>query len=171
MAEAGCVVTRGVAVVGWGLTVTVQVAFTVLPATEAVITAVPGATALTTPVVALTVATADLLVDQVIVLFVAFVGLTVAVSVKLVPTMADFVVALRVTLFTATVAATTVIESCLEVLPAEFVATTEKLYVPAVVGVPAMMPLAESLSPPGRGLPALSDQVMGVSPVATRVWE
>ena len=55
-------------------------------------------------------------------------------------------------------------------LPAEFVALTEKLDVPAVVGVPLITPLAVfKLKPTGR-LPLAKDQVIGVVPVAARVW-
>ena len=54
-------------------------------------------------------------------------------------------------------------------LPAELVAQTEKLDVPAVVGVPVIVPLAVfKFSPVGR-LPLNIAHVIGVVPVAVRV--
>jgi hypothetical protein len=55
------------------------------------------------------------------------------------------------------------------VLPAELVACTVKLKVPGIVGFPDITPALERLSPAGR-LPDDMLQVMGVVPVAARVW-
>ena len=54
--------------------------------------------------------------------------------------------------------------------PALFVALTVKLNVPAVVGVPVIAPLIPfKLKPAGR-LPLAILHVIGVVPVAVRVW-
>jgi len=56
--------------------------------------------------------------------------------------------------------------STLVTLPAEFVALTVKLDVPAVVGVPVIAPVvAFKFKPVGR-LPAVTAHVIGVVPVA-----
>jgi len=57
----------------------------------------------------------------------------------------------------------------LVVFPAELVALTVKLYVPAAVGVPVIAPVVPfKLKPTGR-LPLFIDQVIGVVPVALNV--
>ena len=54
--------------------------------------------------------------------------------------------------------------------PAVFEAVTEKVKLPVVLGVPEMTPvLVFNVSPPGR-LPDVTAQVIGVVPVAVRVW-
>jgi len=50
-----------------------------------------------------------------------------------------------------------------------FTALTVKLNVPAAVGVPEITPPLERLKPPGR-VPLAMLHVMGVSPLAVRVW-
>ena len=70
-------------------------------------------------------------------------------------------------MFGGTVWATIVMLSDLLSVPVVLVAVTVKLNVPAVVGVPEITPELERLSPDG-GLP---DHVIGVVPVAVRVWE
>lgn len=50
-----------------------------------------------------------------------------------------------------------------------FAALTVKLNVPSVDGIPEMMPLVERAKPPGR-LPLSRLHVIGIEPVAARVW-
>jgi len=60
--------------------------------------------------------------------------------------------------------------SALVAFPALFVALTVKLNVVAVVGVPVIAPVdVFKLRPPGR-LPLAIAHVIGVVPVAARVW-
>jgi hypothetical protein len=66
-------------------------------------------------------------------------------------------------------AMSTIILKVLVVLPTEFAALTEKLYVPANDGVPDNTPvLPFKLKPLGR-LPAEINQVIGVDPLALSV--
>ena len=65
--------------------------------------------------------------------------------------------------------ATTVIESAFVTDPAEFSAFTVKLAVPAVVGVPVIVPFVFRVSPAGS-VPLETLHVMGVVPVAASVW-
>jgi len=53
--------------------------------------------------------------------------------------------------------------------PAEFVALTEKLNVPIVVGVPVISPVVSFKIKPAGSVRLEIDQVMGVEPVAARV--
>jgi hypothetical protein len=88
-------------VFGTGLTVTWHVAVFPPSAVFTVIVALPTAFPVTTPL-ELTVATAVLLLVHVTVLFVAFVGITVAVSVSVAPTLSDKPVLFRFTPVTGT---------------------------------------------------------------------
>jgi len=54
--------------------------------------------------------------------------------------------------------------------PAEFVALTVKLNVPIVVGVPEITPVASFKLRPAGSARLEIDQVIGVEPVAARVW-
>ena len=87
------------------VTVTAQLATFAPSCVVAVIVALPAATELTKPV-ALTVATAPLLVVHVTVLLVAFVGETVAVNCEVAGVLIDNVVDDKLTLVTATVEGT-----------------------------------------------------------------
>jgi hypothetical protein len=87
-------------------TVTAQVAFLFPSDVVTVIVAVPADTAVTVP--SSTVATLELLVVQLTVLFVALLGLTVSVRVSDPPAVKERLVLLRLTLVTGTAAATTV---------------------------------------------------------------
>jgi len=53
--------------------------------------------------------------------------------------------------------------------PAEFVALTEKLNVPIVVGVPEISPVVSFKLRPAGSVRLEIDQVMGVEPIAARV--
>jgi len=53
--------------------------------------------------------------------------------------------------------------------PAEFVALTVKLYVPIVVGVPEITPVASFKIRPAGNVRLEIDQVIGVEPVAASV--
>jgi copper chaperone CopZ len=113
-------------------TVAAQVAVFPPSAVVTVIVAVPAATGVTTP--ALTVATAVLLDDQVTFVFVAFEGLTVAVSVPVAPpTVNESVVGLKATPVTATACVPTVTAQ-VAVLPPSTVVTVI-VAVPAATGV------------------------------------
>ncbi len=89
------------------VTVIVQVAVNPPSSVVAVTTAVPAATAVTTPVW-LTVATASLLLLHAIFLFVALAGATIAVSCAVFPSTIPSVVLLRETPVTGTTASVTV---------------------------------------------------------------
>jgi hypothetical protein len=54
-------------------------------------------------------------------------------------------------------------------LPAPLLASTEKLYVPAVVGVPEIVPLLSRFKPAGNA-PLSKLHVIGVSPLALSDW-
>ena len=54
--------------------------------------------------------------------------------------------------------------------PAAFVALTEKLNVPAVVGVPVINPVVSFKLRPAGSMRLDIDQVIGVVPVAASVW-
>ena len=54
--------------------------------------------------------------------------------------------------------------------PAEFVALTEKLNVPIVVGVPEMTPVVSFKLRPAGSVRLEIDQVIGIEPVASSVW-
>ena len=54
--------------------------------------------------------------------------------------------------------------------PAEFVALTVKLNVPAVVGVPEINPVVSFKLRPAGSVRLEIDQVIGVVPVAASVW-
>ena len=54
--------------------------------------------------------------------------------------------------------------------PAEFVALTEKVNVPIVVGVPEITPVVSFKIRPAGSVRLEIDQVRGVVPVAARVW-
>jgi len=58
----------------------------------------------------------------------------------------------------------------LVLFPAEFVALTEKLNVPAADGVPDIIPVATFKLKSVGSLPLDIDQVIGVVPVAASVW-
>ena len=62
------------------------------------------------------------------------------------------------------------IDSSFVSLPALFSALTVKLAVPAAVGVPLISPVASSSVRPAGRLPLSMPHVMGVVPVALRVW-
>lgn len=53
-------------------------------------------------------------------------------------------------------------------LPAEFVASTVKVYVPALVGVPPRTPAEVKVSPDGSA-PLATEKVMGAVPEAAKV--
>ena len=57
----------------------------------------------------------------------------------------------------------------LELLPAAFVALTEKLNVPVAVGVPEIVPVDVLIFKPVGSLPLAIDHVIGAVPVAARV--
>jgi hypothetical protein len=61
-----------------------------------------------------------------------------------------------------------VIENDETSLPALLIALTEKLYVPAVVGVPEIVPLPKRFKPAGNA-PLSRLHVMGASPLALSV--
>jgi hypothetical protein len=61
-----------------------------------------------------------------------------------------------------------VIENDATSLPALLLASTEKLYVPAVVGVPEIVPLLKRFKPAGSA-PLSRLHVMGASPLALSV--
>ena len=82
--------------------VTAQLAVWLPSAVVAVIVAVPGPTAVTMPVVRPTVATLELPLDQVMALFVAFAGESVADKLPVAPTLRARLVELRLTLVTDT---------------------------------------------------------------------
>jgi len=63
-----------------------------------------------------------------------------------------------------------VILSDLVLFPALLDACTVKVNVPAAVGVPEITPALDSVSPVGK-LPLVRVQVIGVVPLADRVWE
>ena len=54
--------------------------------------------------------------------------------------------------------------------PAEFVALTVKLNVPAAVGAPVIAPVVAFRTKPVGREPLAIDQVIGVVPVALSVW-
>ena len=55
-------------------------------------------------------------------------------------------------------------------LPVAFVALTVKLNVPIAVGVPVIAPVASFKLKPAGSVRLEIDQVIGVVPVAVRVW-
>ena len=55
-------------------------------------------------------------------------------------------------------------------LPVAFVALTVKLNVPIAVGVPVIAPVASFKLRPAGSVRLEIDQVIGVVPVASRVW-
>ena len=57
----------------------------------------------------------------------------------------------------------------LVVFPAEFVALTVKLNVPAAVGIPVIAPVASFKLRPFGSVPSETDQVIGITPVALSV--
>jgi hypothetical protein len=60
-------------------------------------------------------------------------------------------------------------DNCLVLLPAELVADTVKVNVPAVMGVPVIAPLLKRSKPVGN-VPLSRLHIMGVSPVAASGW-
>ena len=78
--------------------------------------------------------------------------------------------ALNLTVYSAGTALVIVIDSSFVSLPALFSALTVKLAVPAAVGVPLISPVASSSVRPAGRLPLSMPHVMGVVPVALRVW-
>ena len=129
----------------------------------AVMVAVPALTAVTVPVLS-TVATLLLLLLQVTFLLVALSGCTVAVRVSVPPTVRDRLVLSRVTPVTGTDLMVSVYP--LLSLPALLVAVTVKVEVPAVVGVPVILPSSLRRNPAGR-VPLVTLHVMVGSPVAS----
>ena len=69
----------------------------------------------------------------------------------------------------ATVATVIIIDNVFVPSPALLVALTVKLDVPAVVGVPDIVPVDELIVKPAGKLPLDIDHVIGVVPVAARV--
>ena len=57
----------------------------------------------------------------------------------------------------------------LVVLPAEFVALTVKLNVPATIGIPVIAPVVSFRFKPAGSIPSETDHVIGVAPVAFSV--
>ena len=73
---------------------------------------------------------------------------------------------------TVTVAAAfTVRLNCFELLPAALVALTLNVAMPAAVGVPLSMPVADPRLSPAGSVPLVTAQVIGVVPPAIRVCE
>ena len=62
-----------------------------------------------------------------------------------------------------------IIDKTFSSFPAALLALTVKLKLPAAVGVPEITPFVDSSNPLGK-LPPCNDHVIGVSPVAARVW-
>ena len=104
---------------------------------------------------------------QVMAWFVAPAGATVPLKVRGWPAVA--VVGTPVMPVTATNDAI-VMESGLVTLPAEFVAPTVKLNVPAAEGVPEIVPVEVLMDKPPGNAPALTLQLIGAVPVASRAW-
>ena len=114
------------------VTVTTQVAVLLPSAVVTVMVAVPAARAVTTPEL-LTVATVVLLELQVTFLFVAVLGLTVAVKLSVPPTVNAALFLFSVTPVTGTVAAVTVTTQVAVLLPSTVV--TVMVAVPAAFAV------------------------------------
>ena len=60
--------------------------------------------------------------------------------------------------------------NALVTFPAEFVALTVKLDVPAVVGVPVIAPVVAFKVKPVGNVPSVTAHVIGVVPVAVSFW-
>ena len=75
-----------------------------------------------------------------------------------------------VTVYSVGAALVIVIDSSFVSLPALFSALTVKLAVPAVVGVPLISPVVSSSVRPSGRAPPLMLHLMGVVPLAVRVW-
>ena len=152
-------------------TVTEQVSVKLPSTVLTVIVAVPALTAVTLPLVS-TVAISLLLLSPVTARLSALAGSTVAVRVSVLPSVRFNVLVFSDTPVTETVAAgLMVMLNCSLSEPPLFVAFTVKLYVPAVVGLPEMVPvLSFKVRPFGKVLPVEALHVHKVGlPIAASV--